>query len=752
MGEQTWHVEQRFASPDDEAIYGLGQFHEGVMNFKDYYLRLRQFNTVIALPFYISTRGYGLFWNNASMTEWNPEREELEHHIQASWDYHWTLYEPEETGEYTFILDGLKENASVYMTIDELQMVNGFEERIPQTVICQDYDVIPQTLAGRVHLEKGRHYELNYKANFEHLYVRTPRMSGKSTLRSEVADAIDYYVMLGNADHAIAQLRELTGQAPMFPRWAYGFTQSRYTYDTEVAMLGAARGYRDRHYPIDVVVQDMNYWEATEQRNTWGSHLYDPKKFPDPEGMYRQLHNDYNVHTLISVWPRIHRDADLFQYFVDKGYSLGIQNTSGKSLEGFTIVGEQDNVAIDPYNPEARRAYWHFMKERLWDKGVDGWWLDASEPEWGYDFRQSQTYVGSGARHLNTYSLMQTSAIYDGQRAATAEKRVVILTRSAFPGQQRYATQCWSGDIGITWNTMRQQIAAGLNYSMAGMPYWSCDVGGFRPYMKTHSHSYLELVTRWLQWGTFLPIMRVHGCRSTELWDLGPEAEQIMVAYDRFRYRLLPYIYSIADRVSQEGYTILRGLAMDAPSDTMTWRINDQFMMGPALMVCPVTEYKARSREVYLPKGRQWYDFWTDRLTDGEHTMHADAPIGQTPVFVPAGTILPLGEVMEYATERPSDIIDLRIYPGADADFTLYEDENDNYNYEQGQCTRIPFHWDDQHRRLTIGAARGSFPGMLRQRTFRVAIVNEGHHTGMDSSATYETEITYTNKRMSITL
>ena len=752
LGERTWHAEQRFSSPEDEAIYGLGQFHEGIMDFKDYFLRLKQFNTVIALPFFFSTKGYGLFWNNSSLTEWNPEKIELEHQIQASWDYEWALFEPEEDGEYIFIVDGLGRNASVYVDIDELCMEDGFEKRISRRIINQDYDVIPSCLAGRVSLEKGKTYELNIKADFKNLYVRTPSMSGKSTLRSEVADVIDYFVMLGSPDKAISDLRELTGEAPLFPQWAYGFNQSRYTYDTEEAMLAVADGYRSRHYPLDVVVQDMNYWEVSDERNTWGSHLFDPQKFPNPEGMYKKLHDDYKVHVLISVWPRINRDADLFDYFVENGYSLGVQNTASKSAEGISIIGEQDNVAIDPYNPEARKAYWHFMKERLWDKGVDGWWLDASEPEWGYDFRISKTFAGSGARNLNTYSLMQTGAIYDGQRGETDKKRVVILTRSAFPGQQRYGTQCWSGDIGITWNTFRQQLAAGLNYSMAGMPYWSSDIGGFRPFMKTHSHEYRELVVRWFQFGTFLPVMRVHGCRSTELWNLDKESEAIQVAYDRFRHRMLPYIYSLADRVTSEGYTIHRGIVMDYPDDPATYRMDDQFMMGSALMVCPVTEYRSRSREVYLPGQGKWFDFWSGHSFDGGSRVRAEAPIEQIPIFVPAGTILPLGEAVEYAGERPADLLEVRIYPGADGSFTLYEDENDGYGYEKGRSARIVFHWDNAGRTLTIDKPSGSFPGMLKERRFRVTLVGEGKAVGMEAAAGCDRELVYRNKQIKIRL
>lgn len=752
MGENTYHASQRFISPADESIYGLEQNHEGNMDYRGYYLRLKQFNTVIALPFYFSTKGYGLFWNNASLTDFNPEKTELQTWIQASFDNSWTLYEPKTTGDYQFILDGLHDNGSVEMTIDELQDSDGVEKRISRKVINQDYDVIPTTLSGRVHLEAGKRYELNFRARFKHLYVRTPEMENTTELSSEVADQIDYYFFAGNADKAISSLRELTGEAPLFPRWAYGFTQSRYTYDTQQKMLDVAEGYRKRHYPLDVVVQDMNYWTSNDSVNTWGSHLYDKDRFPDPVAMYKQLHEKDKVHVLISVWPRINRQADLFDYFVNKGYSLGIQNTAGKSQEGITIKGEQDNVAIDPYNPEARKAYWNFMKERLWDKGVDGWWLDASEPEWGYDFHSSHTYAGSGARNLNTYSLMQSSAVYDGQRSVTNDKRVVILTRSAFPGQQRYATQCWSGDIGITWNTMKQQIPAGLNFSMAGMPYWSSDTGGFRPFMKTYSLNYRELVTRWFEMSTFLPIMRVHGCRDTEIWSLGKTEERIGAKYDRFRYRMLPYIYSLAARVTFDGYTILRGLAMDFPNDKNIRRIDDEFMMGSAFLVCPVTEYQARHRNVYLPEGRNWTNFWTGNQVKGGQTINAEAPLDEMPIYVPDGTILPLGRQLEYAAQAPEDTLELRIYPGRDADFNIYEDSGDGYQYEKGQHATIPLKWDNSKRELTIGDANGSFPGMLQQRTFHIVLVSQGKGTGMDTSASIDKTVTYRNKKISIKL
>lgn len=751
-GENVYKSNVEFLAHEDEAIYGLAQVPDGVMDFKDYFLNLRQFNTVIALPFYISTRGYGLFWNNTSLTQFNPERKKLDTRIQSSWDSQWLVYEPEETGEHVFILENLHNNASVYVTVDELKEVNGFEERERKDIIKHDYDVIPSYMQGRVFLEKGKKYEINIKANFKQFSVKTPSMMGKTEFESEVADVVDYYFFAGNADNAIKSLRELTGDTPMFPRWAFGLIQSRFTYDSQKLMMDATIGYRSRKYPVDVIVQDMNYWDFSEGNNTWGSHIFDPKRYSDPKEMFRSIHDDYNAHTMVSVWPRINKAADIFDYFVENRYAVSsMKKAEGNGQEGITVDNTVDNITVDVYNPEASKEYWRFMKERLWDLGVDGWWLDASEPE--SNFHDAFTYAGSGARHLNTYSIMQSGAIYNGQRETTSDKRVVILTRSAFIGQQRYATQCWSGDIGMTWNTYKQQIAAGLNFCATGMSYWSSDIGGFRPYIKAHSHKYRELVTRWFQYGTFLPMFRVHGCRDTELWKLTPEEERIMLKYDRFRYRMLPYIYSLAWKISNGGYTMLRALPLDFPDDKKVRRLNDEYMFGNAFLVCPITEYKDRSRKVYLPdNGGKWFDFWTGEKYEGGTDVMADAPADVIPLFVPEGTILPLGKEMEWSGQLKDDVLEIRVYPGKDAEFTLYEDENDNYNYEKGKYSEIKFKWDDDKRVLTIDKRNGSFDGMLNIRTFNVVLVNIDNGIGMDESTNSNVSVEYKGTRKSIKL
>lgn len=752
LGEDTYRSNIKFISPKDESIYGLGQFPDGIMDFKDYFLNLRQFNTVIALPFYVSTKGYGLFWNNTSLTKFNPQRKELFPKIQASWDSHWVVFEPEYTGEHVFILEGLKNNSSIYVSVDELKMVNGFEERVRHNVINHDYDVIPDCMQGRVWLEKGKKYEVNIKANFERFSVKTPEMMGITEFESEVADAVDYYFFAGEPDKALGSLKELTGKTPMFPKWAFGLTQSKYTYDSQDLMINAARGYRSRKYPMDVVVQDMNYWDYSANNNTWGSHIFDDKRYPDPKEMFRTLHDDFHTHTLISVWPRINVHADLYKYFVDKGYAVSsMKRAIGNGQEGIAVDNSVDNIIVDVFNPDARKEYWQFMKERLWDKGVDGWWLDASEPE--SNFYDAFTYAGSGARNLNTYSIMQSGAVYDGQRNTTSEKRVVILTRSAFVGQQRYATQCWSGDIGITWNTYKQQIAAGLNFCATGMSYWSNDIGGFRPYMKTHSHNYRELVTRWFQYGTFLPIFRVHGCRNTELWNLTSEEERVMLKYDRFRYRMLPYIYSLSWKVSNSGYTMLRALPLDFPEDMGVRRINDEYMFGNAFLVAPITNYKDRSRMVYLPdNGASWFDFWTGKLYDGGNQICADASLDKIPLYIPQGTILPLAEEAEYVGQKDDKMLEIRVYPGKDASFILYEDENDNYNYEKGKYSEIKFEWEDESGRFIIHPRKGKFDGMLKDRIFNVILVEEGKGIGMSVSNDVVKSINYSGEKVVVKL
>ena len=433
---------------------------------------------------------------------------------------------------------------------------------------------------------------------------------------------------------------------------------------------------------------------------------------------------------MISVWPffepgsAVYDEMDKRGWFVDKfKFAKPPYHTNGMAV-------------YDATNPEARKYYWQLMDKALFNIGVDAWWLDTTEPETEGQEENillgHKLAAGSGDRYVNIYPLMTTGAVYDGQRSASDKKRVFILSRSAFAGDQRYGVTAWSGDINSDFFSFRRQIPAGLNFALSGIPYWTTDIGGFVS-GDPDDPAYRELFIRWFQYGTFNPILRVHGTRKTdqnELWSYGPEAQKILVSFDRLRYRMLPYIYSLAWKTTSESYTPMRPLVMDFRSDVRAQNIGDQFMYGPAFLVNPVTEPDATTRRLYLPQSK-WYDFWTGSSVAGGHSIDAIAPLDRLPLYIRAGSILPLGPDEEWATEKPADPIELRIYRGADADFTLYEDENDSYNYEKGMYATIPLHWDDTKQTLTIGDRKGQFPGMLESRTFRVVFVGENHGAGI---------------------
>jgi alpha-D-xyloside xylohydrolase len=428
----------------------------------------------------------------------------------------------------------------------------------------------------------------------------------------------------------------------------------------------------------------------------------------------------------------------------------------------------------DAYGLWAGDIYWKHLKKNIFDKGMAGFWMDATEPETGMTWtpgmsegaikRLKKCELGTMARYLNTYSLVSTRPVYEGQREATSDKRVYILTRSAFAGQQRYAATTWSGDIMATWPVLKKQIVAGLNFCMAGIPYWTTDIGGFfterNLIARSNRHEdpdYRELYVRWFQYGAFCPIFRSHGTNTPrEVWRFGEPGDvtyDTLVKFDNLRYRLMPYIYSLAWKVTSGDYTIMRGLAMDFRSDPKVYNIADQFMFGPALLVNPVTaplkEMTGPVREVYLPESAGWYDFWTGDKHEGGRTITAPAPLSTMPLYVKAGSIVPMGPFIQYAAEK-SDPIELRVYPGADAVFTLYEDENDNYNYENGMYSTVEFKWDDSEKALTMGERKGGFPGMKKGKTINVVIVGPGHGAGLEPEDDPDKTVTYTGKRVTL--
>jgi len=640
-GEPTNHLEL-FSKlwGSYESFYGLGQHQAGVWNYRGEAVDISQDNTNIGIPFFLSSKGYGIFWNNASRSRFN----------------------------------------------------NRF---------------------------------------LSALY-----------LSSEAADEMDYYFLYGpEFDRIIAGYRELTGAPPLFGKWAYGFWQSKNKYNTQEELLGVAHQYRQLRIPADNIVQDWFWW------NTMGEPVFDKARYSDPPGMVEDLHKNH-FHLMISIWPYFRPGTETYDDMDKRGFFIDKTKVAAFHPSGMALY--------DAFNPEARKFYWHLMDQALFKIGVDAWWLDTTEPE--TEDRETnvlvtnKTFLGNGARYANAYPLMTTEGVYQGQRGETDKKRVFILSRSAFAGEQRNAAAVWSGDANSDWVFFKKQIPAGLNYSVSGLPYWTTDIGGFVS-GNPGDLGYRELFIRWFQFGMFNPIVRVHGTRSTnqnELWSYGSEAQKILASYDTLRYRLLPYIYSLAWMATSQGYTPMRGLIMDFRTDEHSATISDQFMFGPAFLVNPVTDPGVDSRRVYLPKAK-WHDFWSGRSVEGSRMVDASAPIDKLPLFVRAGSIVPMGPEKEWSTEKPEDPIELRVYRGADGDFTIYEDENDGYNYEKGAYATIPLHWDDAKQTLTIGERKGTFPGMLMERRLQIVFVRENHGVGITAESKPDKVLTYSGKHTNVT-
>ena len=567
---------------------------------------------------------------------------------------------------------------------------------------------------------------------------------GKHQWWSEMTRQMDWYFIAGeNPDQIISGYRTLTGKAQIMPKWAMGYWQSRERYKTSTEMIEALEGFRKRKIPIDNIVMDWSHWREDD----WGGHEFDPARFPDPKAMVDSIH-DMNGRMMISVWPKFYVDTEHYKEFDVKGwmytraYEDGIKDWIGKGyLYGF----------YDAYDPDARKLFWNQMYEHYYPLGIDAWWMDASEPNirdcTDMDYRKAlcgPTALGSSTEYFNAYALMNADAIYNGQREADPDRRVFLLTRSGFAGLQRYSTATWSGDIATRWEDMKAQISAGLNFAISGIPYWTMDIGGFcvenryvagqeifnRTGHENADHKeWRELNTRWFQFGAFCPLYRAHGQYPfREPWEIAPEghpAYESIVYYTKLRYRLMPYIYSLAGKTWFEDYTIMRPLVMDFLSDRKVADIGDTYMFGPAFLVAPVYEYGARTREIYFPECEGWYDYYTDEYRKGGEMSVVDAPYGRIPLYVRAGSIVAVGPDMQWSDEKPADVIDLYVYQGADGAFTLYEDENVNYNYEKGLYATIGFCYNDAAGTLSISERKGSFPGMIESRIFNVIPVGK---------------------------
>jgi alpha-D-xyloside xylohydrolase len=723
-GESQHGVEQDFQLLPGEALYGLGQRQEGFLNLRDFPVRLLQANTNIAIPFLVSTKGYGLLWNNAALTDFNPATEEI--HLDASGA---GTFQTGPEGEYGFLLSGNFRD-KLRLSVDGRQVID-----------IQNMWV-PATAGAKTHLAANTWYKVLAESGGDtRLSVRAP--SDSMGFRSDTGKVVDYYFIYGpEPSHVVAQYREFTGSAPLLPRWAYGFWQCRERYSSQQQILDTAAEFRKRRIPVDVLVQDWQYWG----KYGWNAMRFDESEYPDPAEMMSALHR-LNLHMVISVWAKfgvetaVNREMEAAHLLLTNAASTGEPGET-KGTENW----------VDLFNPAAQKAYWADIDRNLFASGLDGWWLDASEPE-GDPLKVDQTFLGPGKTVRNAFPLFETSAVYDGQRATNPNKRVVILSRSAYIGQQRNASISWSGDVSANWETFRRQIPAGLSFGMSGLPYWTTDIGGFfRPADQYTSADYHELLVRWFQFGAFCPIFRIHGYRSeTEMWKYGPEVEKILRQYDDLRYRLLPYIYSAAWGVTSRGEVPMKALPFAYPNDLALRDIGDQFLFGDSLLVSPVVERGATNRIVTLPKGSDWVDFWTGKVYRGGQPILADAPLDRIPILAKEGSIVPLGPVVQ-STSETQDPLEIRIYPGKDADFQLYEDSGDGYAYEHGAKTTIQLHWDEHRNTLSIGDRLGSFPGMQLKRAFRIVLVKQEQGVGVESDLHAGRSVTYDGHQIRITL
>ena len=609
------------------------------------------------------------------------------------------------------------------------------------------------------------------------LRAATPRSDeeqGKLSIWSEMSKDMDYYFIAGTSiDDVIKGYRFLTGKAQVMPKWAMGFWQSRERYKTQDEIVGNLAEFRKRGIPVDVIVQDWSYWKE----DSWGAHAFDTPRYPDPQQMLDSVHAMHG-RFLISVWPKFYCSTDHYKALDANGWIY--QQAITDSIRDWIGVGYMGSF-YDAYSDGARKMFWKQMDESLFSKyneGIDAWWMDASEPNvrdcTPIEYRKllcGPTALGTSDEYFNAYSIVNADAIYNGQRSVNPDKRVFLLTRSGFAGLQRYSTATWSGDIGTRWEDMRAQMTAGINFSMSGIPFWGMDQGGFcveNRYMEAQAlyekegvenddlKEWRELQTRWNQFGCFIPLYRTHGqWPLREVWNLAPEDHpcyQTIVAYDKLRYRMMPYLYSMAGWVHLFDYTMMRGLAMDFGDDANVLNIGDQWMFGPAFMACPVGYYQARSRSVYLPKQCGWYDLYSGAYYQGGNTIDADAPYERMPVFVREGSIIPFGPEIEWSTQEQPELINLYVYAGADASFCLYEDEGVNYNYEKGAYSTIEITYDDDASTLTIGERKGSFDGMLQSRRFNVVLIGKDAPRALDLEAPEGTMVEYDGESLTVDL
>lgn len=704
------------ASPDDEYLYGLGQFQDGYSNIRGLSRRLTQVNTQISIPMMLSNKGYGLLWNNYGLTEFNPAEtyvtfksansqqptadsqvvnvtstEGGKQEVRENNIYEATL-SVKKDGDYALLLDvGQKMARRHNLSIDG------------QTIIEMQNLWLPPTASTIVHLKKGKHHlkaELS-KGDQPIVYYRP--VTNETTFQSPVASSVDYTIFIGSPDEIIASYRELTGKAPLIPRWATGYIHCRERFHSQDEILQTVDRFKKEEMPFDVIVQDWQYWG----KHGWNSMQFDEDHYPDPKQMMDSLHHR-GIKLMLSVWSKIDKNSVVGQEMERNGYYI------------------PGTDWIDFFSPEAAQAYWRNFSQRLLPLGIDAWWQDATEPE-NDDLAGRRVNHGkwSGEEVRNIYPLLVNKTVYEGLRKDQPQKRPMILTRCGFPGIQRYGSALWSGDVGNDWETFRRQLTAGLGMQAAGIPWWTYDAGGFfRPQDQYTNQDYIERMLRWIETSVYLPLMRVHGYMSnTEPWNYGKEAQDIIKECLMERYRLQSYIYTEAAAVSFEGSTLMRPLIFDFANDEVALQQKYEYMFGKSLLISPVTESGVKEWKTYLPKNKTgWYDYRTQQYYDGGQTVTTTVDKAHLPVFVRGGSILPLAVNPSSMTiHQPMEI---RVYPGADAVYTLYEDDGYTNDYEQGTCSRITFRWDDAQQQLTIDKREGQFRTMPEKRQFVVSLPN----------------------------
>jgi alpha-D-xyloside xylohydrolase len=809
-GKRYYEIRQVFESPDDEAFYGLGAPQNGQMNYKGEDVELMQHNIVDVVPFLVSSKNYGLLWDNYSISRFGDPR----NYMPLS-----TLKLYDESGEpggltATYYTHRDKKEAFLRRTEQEI----GYKylrdlKKFPEGYALQDGIIEWNGFMGadqdglfkfNVHsagylkmwidsvrvLDCWRQawnpWKRQFKVNFseggkipvriewipdgresylavECLSPYDPEEQKDLSLYSAAGKAIDYYYINGdNLDGVITGYRRLTGKSPIVPEWAMGLWQSRERYKTQEELLDVVREYRKRQIPLDNIVLDWQYWEEDK----WGDHGFDRLRFPDPAGMNKELHDKLHARIMISVWPKYYENTRNFEIMKKNGW-LYMENVNNRQKDW--VGPGYVSTFYDAFNADARKEYWKQLYDSLYLKGFDAWWMDATEPDILSNTSpeerirlMSPTALGPAEVYFNAYSLLHTEGVYKGQRTADPDKRVFILTRSAFAGQQRNAAAVWSGDVASRWSDLKDQIAAGANMGVSGIPYWTTDIGGFAIENRYYDlkgddlDEWRELNLRWFQFGAFCPLFRIHGqFPFREIYNISPEGHPVyeaMVFYDKLRYRLMPYIYTLAGWTWQHDYTIMRPLVMDHPSDTAVRNIADEYMFGPDLLVCPVYTFRAKTREVYLPATCGWYDLLTGRYFEGGKTYTAEAPPEKIPVYIREGAILPTGPVLQYTGEKPADPLTLFIFEGRDGSFTLYEDDGATYGYERGAFSGIAFTWDNANRKLAVGKLEGNFPGMLKERTIEVKLITKTGKGGIDSRAIPVRTLIYSGEATEIKL